>query len=91
MPNLPSNIQARRAIEDRAAKLGVRRRSSETALKKNNEEIGALLRDAEGSGVPLEQLAALLGVSRQSLAKWRDDAIAQRPAQRPSPRRTGSP
>ena len=91
MPNLPPNIQARRAIEDKAAKLGVRRRGYATALRKNNDEISALLRQAEGSGVPLEQLAALLGVSRQSLSKWRDEAIAQRPARRSSPRRTSSP
>jgi ParB-like chromosome segregation protein Spo0J len=91
MIDLPPNIQARREIEDRAAKLGVRRRGYETALKRNNAEISDLLRDAEGTGASLEQLAALLGVSRQSLSKWRDEAIAQRPAQRSSPRRTGSP
>lgn len=75
MNPLPQDIQARRAIEDRAAKLGVRRRGYETGLRRNYEEISDLLRDAEGSGVSLEQLAALLGVSRQSLSKWRDEAL----------------
>jgi predicted transcriptional regulator len=89
--SLPQNIQARRAIENRASKLGVRRRGYETGLKQNSAEITKLLRDAEGSGVSLEQLAALLGVTRQSLAKWRDEAIGQSPRGRPAGRQTGSP
>ena len=72
MSKLPSQIQARRAIEDRAAKLGHQRRTYEAGLARNTEEIIALLRDAEGSGVPNDQLAALLGVSRQSIYNWRE-------------------
>jgi len=74
MNDLPPNIQARRAIEDRAAKLGAQRRGYETGLARNTQEIIDLLRDADGSGVPLEQLAALLGVSRQSIYNWREIA-----------------
>jgi Homeodomain-like domain len=79
MPELPPDIQARRAIEDRAAKLGIQRRGFETALAANTHKVIDLLRDADGSGVPLEQLAALLGVSRQSIYNWREIA-AQIPA-----------
>jgi transposase-like protein len=33
-----------------------------------------LVRRAEGSGIPYEELAALLGVSRQTLFNWREAA-----------------
>jgi DNA-binding transcriptional regulator YiaG len=75
MTKLPADMQARRAIENRAAKLGRERQGYDAGLKRNSAKISELLRDAEGSGVSLEQLAALLGVSRQSLSKWRDEAL----------------
>lgn len=70
--DLPPGLHARRAIEDQAAKLGVRRRGYETALARNTEEARALAKAADGSGVPLDQLAALLGVSRQTIYNWRE-------------------
>jgi DNA-binding transcriptional regulator YiaG len=74
MDDLPPQIQARRAIEDRAAKLGASRRTLEADLNTNTAEIRALLGDAEGSGVSYDQLAQLIGVSRQTLYHWREDA-----------------
>jgi hypothetical protein len=79
MNDLPPDIQARRVIEDRAAKLGVSRKSYEAAVNRNTAEIKVLLRDAEGSGVAYDQLAALLGVSRQSIFNWRHEISEQPP------------
>jgi hypothetical protein len=79
MSNLPPDIQARRTIEDRAATLGAERRGFEVGLTANTHQIIDLLRDADGVGIPQEQLAQLLGVSRQSIYNWREIA-AQIPA-----------
>ncbi len=72
MNDLPPEIAARRVIEDRAAKLGATRSILEADLNENTAQIKVLLRDAEGSGVPYDQLAALLHVSRQTIFNWRE-------------------
>jgi hypothetical protein len=77
--NLPPDMQARRAIEDRAAQLGADRRHLEADLAVNTSAIIDLLRDAEGSRIPYEHLATLTGVSRQSLFRWREEIAAKRP------------
>lgn len=70
---LPADLLARRAIEDRAAKLGASRAALEADLGRNTAEIRVLLRDSEGVAVPLDQLAQLTGVSRQTLHRWRNE------------------
>jgi hypothetical protein len=72
--NLPSDMQAKRAIEDRAATLGVERRDIEANLAANSQAIIDLLCEMERSGVrvPYEHLASLTYVSRQTLYRWRE-------------------
>jgi hypothetical protein len=72
MSALPASIQTRRAIEDRAAELGAKRTKIQTRMAANTRAMVELLGEARGAGVPLEQLAALLGVSRQTLFNWRE-------------------
>ena len=72
MTDLPPEIQARREIEDRAAKLGAQRKAFEAQLHDNAGKIKVLLRDAEGTGISFDQLAQLIGVSRQTLYHWRE-------------------
>src|SRR5579862_402764 len=70
MSDATRQLQATRAVEDRAAKLGAKRRECESTLNRNTHKIIDLLRDSRSSGVPLRRLAALLGVSRQTLYRW---------------------
>jgi hypothetical protein len=65
-------IQAQRALEDRALALGFERRGLENGLLDNLLAVRELLHDAEGLGVPLDRIAKLVGVSRQTLYRWRD-------------------
>jgi Homeodomain-like domain len=84
MPNmndLPPDIQARRAIEDRAATLGAQRRELNQRLEANTHAMIDLVREAGGSGIPFEQLAALLGVSRQTIFNWRELAATFQPSE----------
>lgn len=50
-------------------------------MARNTQGIIDLLRDAEGAGVPYEQLAQLLGVSRQTLFRWREIAASLKPGE----------
>ncbi len=79
MSALPPNIQARRTIEDRAAQLGAKRTKIQARLAANTQAMVELLGEARGAGIPLEQLAALLGVSRQTLFNWRELADKSSP------------
>jgi hypothetical protein len=72
---LPPDIVAKRAIEDRAAKLGSTRTTLEANLNTNTAEIRALLRDSADTGVSLDLLSQLTHVSRQSLHRWRDESL----------------
>jgi hypothetical protein len=74
MAETPEEIRAARAIEDRAIELGDERGKLDDRLGKNTEEIVTLLREWEEapSGIALERLASLVGVSRQTLYRWRD-------------------
>jgi hypothetical protein len=74
---LPTSIKARRDLEDRAAELGAKRAKLQARLESNTSAMTALVGRAEGSGIPYEQLAALLGVSRQTLFNWREAARAR--------------
>jgi hypothetical protein len=81
MNDLPPDIQARRAIEDRAATLGAQRRDLNGGLEANTHAMIDLVRESDGSGLPLEQLAGLLGVSRQTIYNWREWAGNIRPGE----------
>jgi hypothetical protein len=81
MTDLPPNMQARRAIEDRAVQLGNERHDLDNGLAANTQAIIDLLRDADGAGVPLDHLAKLVGVSRQTLHRWREIAARLKPGE----------
>jgi hypothetical protein len=81
MTDLPPDMQARRAIEDRAVQLGNERRDLDGRLAANTQAIIDLLRDAEGSGIPYEHLAEIVGVSRQTLFRWREIASELKPSE----------
>jgi transcriptional regulator GlxA family with amidase domain len=74
MTDLPPDIQARREVEDRAAQLGAERSELENKAATNIDAILDLLHDAEEAGIPLDQIARLVGVSRQTLYRWREVA-----------------
>jgi hypothetical protein len=76
MNNLPAEIQARREVEDRAAKLGVQRATMKAAMNENTASVKALLPTALAADVPMETIAKLTGVSRQTLHAWRSDETA---------------
>ena len=73
MNETPPNILRRRELEDRAITLGTERRTLESKRTGNLAAIVGLVHDAEGI-LPLEDIAQLVGVSRQTLYRWRDDA-----------------
>ena len=74
MTEIPPDIQARRAIEDEALRLGHQRSQLGAAMAANTHEIIELLRKPEHGAIPLDHLGQLLGVSRQSLYRWRETA-----------------
>jgi DNA invertase Pin-like site-specific DNA recombinase len=74
MNNPKQQIQAQRAIEDQAIKLGDERGDLEDRLAANTTSIVNLLREQEGSGIPFDRLASLVGVSRQTLYRWQEVA-----------------
>ena len=57
-------------LEDRAIALGEERGQLEDRLAANTTAIVELLRDWQGSGLPFDRLASLVGVSRQTLYRW---------------------
>jgi DNA invertase Pin-like site-specific DNA recombinase len=73
MTDIPPNIQRRRELEDRAITLGAERLDLERKRDGNLGAIVGLLHDAEGI-LPLEEIAKLVGVSRQTLYRWQDTA-----------------
>jgi hypothetical protein len=77
-PTTPRDIQLQRAIEDRAIALGVERARLEELLANNTGAVGSLVREWEkaGSPIPFERLASLVGVSRQTLYRWREPPAA---------------
>jgi len=74
MPAIPPEIQARREIEDLAVRLGAERGDLANRTMHNTWEIMELLRKPGHGLIPLDQLANLLGVSRQTLYRWREIA-----------------
>jgi hypothetical protein len=74
MNPIPAELQARREIEDRAAQLGEDRSQIQAQLTENTWAMMELLRTRQHTLIPLDHLANLLGVSRQSLYRWREIA-----------------
>lgn len=72
MTEIPPEMQARRAFEDRALELGAERDRLEGELGANLERIVDLLDEAPKVGVPIDQYAKMIGVRRQQLYRWRD-------------------
>jgi transcriptional regulator GlxA family with amidase domain len=76
MNKIPADIQARRSVEDAAIKLGKDRHEIERREVANIQAIVDLIPRAAAAHVSLDQLAKLIGVSRQTLYRWQD--IAER-------------
>jgi transposase-like protein len=74
MTETPSDIQVRRSIEDQIVKLGSERNRLESELGANIEAIVAAIPKAIEAGIPFDGIAKLVGVSRQTLYRWRDEA-----------------
>ncbi|MGD0197556.1 MAG: helix-turn-helix domain-containing protein [Solirubrobacteraceae bacterium] len=71
MTNLPPDIEARRAIEDELIRLGSERSRLEAEAGANLEAIVDVVPRATEAGIPLDEVARLVGVSRQTLHRWR--------------------
>lgn len=65
-------MKIRREIEDRALELGAKRREIDDQHVANTRAIIALIPHAGEAGVPLDDLASMVQVSRQTLYRWRD-------------------
>jgi DNA invertase Pin-like site-specific DNA recombinase len=72
--HIPSNIQARRAVEDRAIRLGEQRLDLNNRVAANTQAIIDLLANAADAGVPFDHVATLVGITRQTLYRWQEVA-----------------
>lgn len=75
---LPPDVQARRAVEDNAIKLGRERAKLEGRLDQIIEEAIELMEAAERAGVSVERLARLIQISRPTLYRWRESVAILR-------------
>jgi transcriptional regulator GlxA family with amidase domain len=75
MSNSAEDLQATRTIEDKLVQLGEQRRATEQAVSENIQAITDTMAEAIAAGLPVERVAGLVGVSRQTLYRWRDGAI----------------
>jgi hypothetical protein len=66
--------QRRLAVEETADQLGRDRKAVESKLAESTQAIIDLLPEAQERGVPLDTFAKLVGVSRQTLYHWREEA-----------------
>jgi transcriptional regulator GlxA family with amidase domain len=83
MTNIPTDIQARREVEDRAIKLGEERLDLENREAANIEAVIDLIPEATDAGIPFDHLAKLVGVSRQTLYRWQEVARRLREGRQP--------
>jgi hypothetical protein len=72
MNETPPDIQVRRSIEDQIVKLGSERTRLENELGANIEAIVAAIPKAIEADIPFDGIAKLVGVSRQTLYRWRE-------------------
>jgi hypothetical protein len=76
-PNPAIERQQRRLRhEEYADQLGRERREAESELAASTQAIIDELPKAQEAGVPLDTFAKLVGVSRQTLYHWREEAQA---------------
>jgi transposase-like protein len=75
MTDPSQDLQATRAIEDRLVQLGQERRQIEQQSSENIRAITDTMREATAAKIPVERVAQLVGVARQTLYRWRDGAI----------------
>jgi DNA invertase Pin-like site-specific DNA recombinase len=74
MTKIPPDMQVRRIIEDRLARLGTKRAKLENEQAENIEAIVDAIPDAIGAGIPFDAVARLVGISRQTLYRWQEVA-----------------
>ncbi len=72
MTETPPDLQARRAIEDELIQLGSERNRLESELAENIEAIVAAIPKAIDVAIPFDGVAKLVGISRQTLYRWRE-------------------
>jgi hypothetical protein len=72
MPDLSHDLQTTRAVEDRLVQLGAERTQLDAKLGENLEAIVDEIPAATEAGIPFDRIAHLVGVSRQTLYRWRD-------------------
>jgi hypothetical protein len=75
MSDLDQSIQARRAIEDRLIQLGNERDELTRKTSENIQAITDAMAVAVDAGIPIEYIAQLVRVSRQTLYRWKEGAI----------------
>lgn len=75
MTDLNQSIQARRAIEDRLIQLGNERDELTRKTSENIQAITDAMAVAVEAGIPIEYVAQLVRVSRQTLYRWKEGAI----------------
>jgi hypothetical protein len=75
MSDLDHSIQARRAIEDRLIQLGNERDELTRKTSENIQGITDAMAVAVDAGIPIEYIAQLVRVSRQTLYRWKEGAI----------------
>jgi len=80
MVNIPADIQTRRNVEDAALQLGQERAQLDAKLTGSTTKIKGIIGLALDAGIPLEQLAQMVHVSRQTLHQWRKEQLT--PAER---------
>jgi hypothetical protein len=78
--DLPSDVKARRALEDKAIMLGNERTRLERRLEEIIEEAVGLMAQADRRSVSVDRLAELIRIDRTTLYRWRDMAARHRTA-----------
>jgi hypothetical protein len=69
--DLPPEVQVRRNVEDQAMEAGAKRLRLAAELEANTNRIRRLLPEAIAAGIPIDRYAQMVGISRQTLHRWR--------------------
>lgn len=75
-PRAAEKLRRKHAIELAAAEAGEKRARAQDDLLSNTQTIVELMPQAVAADIPLDTFAKLVGVSRQTLYRWRDDIAA---------------